>query len=129
MSLLRIVVVAASLVSLAACGTSYSSTPATAPTPGTPATSGSPSTVAIPSGASALGSQAFPPNPLTVDAGTTVTWMNTDSIAHTSTSDGAGWDSGIIAAGAQYSVALNTAGTFHYHCQIHPGMIGTVVVR
>jgi plastocyanin len=58
-----------------------------------------------------------------------VTWMNQDSVAHTSTSDGAGWDSGIVAPGAQYSVAFNTAGTYTYHCTIHPGMTGTVVVR
>jgi plastocyanin len=129
MSRLRLVTVSGSIAALAACSPNYSAPPATAPTPSAPATSGSSSTVAIPSGASVLGNQAFPPNPLTVDAGTTVTWMNTDSVAHTSTSDGAGWDSGIIAPGAQFSTALNTAGTFHYHCQIHPGMIGTVVVR
>lgn len=128
MSSFRLVLVAAALVSLAACR-NYSSMPSPSPAPSTPADNGASSTVQIPSGASALGNQAFPPNPLTVDAGTTVTWMNTDSIAHTSTSDGAGWDSGIIAPGAQFSVALNTAGTFHYHCQIHPGMVGTVVVK
>lgn len=129
MSTLRLVAVACSIAALAACSPNYSSTPPTTPTPGAPATGGPSATVSIPTGASTLGSQAFPPNPLTVDAGTTVTWMNTDSIAHTSTSDGAGWDSGIVAPGGQYSVALNTSGTFHYHCQIHPGMVGTVIVR
>ena len=126
---LRVVLVAGAITALAACSPKYSSMPSPAPAPTAPAANGSSSTVQIPSGASALGSQAFPPNPLTVDAGTTVTWTNADSIAHTSTSDGAGWDSGIIAPGGQFSVALNTAGTFHYHCQIHPGMIGTVVVK
>ena len=129
MSSLRVALVAGAIASLAACSPNYSSTPSPAPAPTAPAANGSSSTVQIPSGASALGSQAFPPNPLTVDAGTTVTWTNADSIAHTSTSDGAGWDSGIIAPGGQFSVALNTTGTFHYHCQIHPGMIGTVVVK
>jgi plastocyanin len=61
--------------------------------------------------------------------GTTVTWTNTDSIAHTSTSDGAGWDSGSVAPRGQFSTTFATAGAFPYHCAIHPGMVGTVVVR
>lgn len=129
MSSFRIAAIACVLTTLAACSPNYSSTPTTSPTPSAPASNGATTVVSIPSGASALGSQAFPPNPLTVDAGTTVTWTNTDSIAHTSTSNGAGWDSGIIAPGGQFSTAFNTAGTFQYHCQIHPGMVGTVIVR
>jgi plastocyanin len=69
------------------------------------------------------------PDALTVDAGTTVTWTNTDSVPHTSTSDAKGWDSGIVGPGQQFSVALQTPGTFSYHCLLHPGMVGTVVVR
>jgi plastocyanin len=64
-----------------------------------------------------------------VSAGTTVTWTNTDSVAHTSTSDANGWNSGIVSPGGQFSFAFPTAGTFSYHCAIHPGMVGTVVVR
>ena len=64
-----------------------------------------------------------------VAVGTTVTWMNTDSISHTSTSDVSGWNSGVVAPGGQFSFAFQTAGTFPYHCTIHPGMVGTVVVR
>jgi plastocyanin len=80
-------------------------------------------------GAAALGTAAFAPDALTVDAGTTVTWTNTDSVAHTSTSDVSGWDSGIVAPGGQFSRSFQTAGTYQYHCAIHPGMVGTVVVR
>jgi plastocyanin len=133
MSSIRYAIIAASLLSLAACGNNYGSGPATTPTPapmpGAPGTTDTSASVSIPSGAATLGNQAFPPNPLTVDPGTTVTWKNTDAVAHTSTSDVAGWDSGIIAPGAQYSTALTTSGTYHYHCQIHPGMVGTIVVR
>jgi plastocyanin len=64
-----------------------------------------------------------------VVVGTTVTWMNSDSEAHTSTSDVSGWNSGSVAPGGQFSVAFQTAGTFAYHCAIHPGMVGTVIVR
>ena len=69
------------------------------------------------------------PDELNVAVGTTVTWMNTDSISHTSTSNAAGWNSGIVAPGGRFAFAFQTAGTFPYHCTIHPGMVGTVVVR
>ncbi|MDD5503407.1 MAG: amidase, partial [Candidatus Thermoplasmatota archaeon] len=44
----------------------------------------------------------FNPSTLTVSAGTTVTWINKDSVAHTVTSPG-NFDSGNIAAGGQYT--------------------------
>ena len=80
-------------------------------------------------GASTLGNRAFVPDELNVTVGTTVTWTNTDSVAHTSTSDIQGWNSGSVAPGGRFSVALQTAGTFPYHCAIHPGMVGKVTVR
>jgi plastocyanin len=58
-----------------------------------------------------------------------VTWTNTDSLPHTSTSNGGAWDSGTIEPGHSFSVALATAGTFQYHCSIHPGMMGTITVQ
>jgi plastocyanin len=69
------------------------------------------------------------PDDVNVAVGATVTWMNTDSVSHTSTSDASGWNSGVLAPGAQFSFAFQTAGTFRYHCAIHPGMIGTVIVH
>lgn len=95
----------------------------------TPAPGGAVSTVAIPAGAAALGKAAFIPDDLTIAVGSTVTWTNTDTVPHTSTSDAAGWNSGTVAAGGQFSFVFPTAGTFPYHCTIHPGMVGTVVVR
>jgi plastocyanin len=80
-------------------------------------------------GAASLGNRAFVPDELDVTVGTMVTWTNTDSVAHTSTSNVTGWDSAVLAPGGQFSVAFQTAGTFPYHCAIHPGMVGTVVVR
>lgn len=58
-----------------------------------------------------------------------MTWTNTDSVSHTSTANGGAWDSGTIAPGGSFSVALSKTGTFQYHCTIHPGMIGTVSVE
>ena len=113
-----------------ACG-DYSPTP-TAPTPApspTPAPGGPSSAITIPMGAEFLGNRAFSPAELEIAVGTTVTWRNTDSTSHTSTSDATGWNSAIIAPGGQFSFSFQAAGTFPYHCTIHPGMVGTVVVR
>jgi plastocyanin len=137
---LRLVAVSGILIVAAACSGNYSSngsaSPASPTPPSSPATTatapasgGTSSSVSIPVGASVLGTAAFAPDALTVDAGTTVTWTNTDSVAHTSTSNATGWDSGIVAPGGQFSHSFQTAGTFQYHCAIHPGMVGTVVVR
>lgn len=114
------------LAAASGCGTSSPSSPtAFNPSP----TPGSGNAVTIQSGAQSLGNRAFMPNPLNVAAGTTVTWTNTDAIAHTSTSDSRVFDSGTIAPGGSFSFAFQTPGTFPYHCSIHPGMVGTVVVQ
>ena len=73
----------------------------------------------------------FRPTPLTISSGTTVTWTNMDSVDHTVTSDPGSsevFDSGNIAPGATYSHTFNNAGTFNYHCTIHPDMHGQVTV-
>lgn len=126
MLLLRLTVMAALLAVAAGCYSSPSPEPT--PTP-TPAPGGSSSSVVIPVGAEFLGNRAFVPADLSITVGTTVTWMNTDSTSHTSTSNGAGWNSGTVAPGRQFSFAFQAAGTFPYRCTIHPGMVGTVVVR
>src|SRR5262245_35504311 len=128
---MRLTLVASVLAFTTACGSSSSSSPAS-PSPSTPPTPvvGAPSSsVAIPSGASTLGNRAFAPDDLAIGVGTTVTWTNGDSVAHTSTSDTGTWNSGTLAPGGRFSFTFQAAGTFSYHCAIHPGMIGTVVVR
>jgi plastocyanin len=74
---------------------------------------------------------AFSPSTLTVAAGTTVTWKNYDSVAHTveSVSGAPSFLSGDLADGATYSVTFSTPGTYKYICSIHITMSGTVVVN
>ncbi len=75
-----------------------------------------------------ISGMAFPAS-TTVAKGTTVTWHNGDSFAHTVTSnDGTTFNSGVVAAGASFTFVANTAGTFAYHCNIHAGMTGSLVV-
>ena len=77
--------------------------------------------VSIVSGSSNLTTTAYSPNPVTVSVGGTVTWMNNDNTAHTSTANGGAFDSATIAPGASFSRTFPTAGSFPYHCTLHPG--------
>jgi plastocyanin len=72
----------------------------------------------------------FSPKTLTVPVGTTVTWKNTTQVAHTVTSDdGASFDSGIVPAGGTFTFTFSKAGSYAYHCDIHPYMKATIVVK
>lgn len=75
---------------------------------------------------------AFSPATVTVNVGDTVTWTNAEGggIPHTATSDTGAFDTGSIPDGASSTaITFSTAGTFSYHCTIHPTMLGTVVVQ
>jgi plastocyanin len=86
---------------------------------------------------------AYQPEKLTVDAGTKVTWKQTDPGAHTVTSGtveqgGAGvtqqpddrFDSGNIATGDTYEFTFDEAGAYPYFCRLHPAtMRGEIQVR
>ncbi len=111
---LTVPALAAGLVALAACGNDNGMTGA----------SGSNVTITI-SGMN--GNNSFSPNPGRVAAGGTVSWHNADSVAHTAT--GAGFDTGTISPGATSApMTFSTAGSFDYHCSIHPSMVGTLTV-
>jgi plastocyanin len=66
--------------------------------------------------------------------GDTVKWTNSaPGTPHTSTHDAGDplvWDSGVISpGGGTFSFAFKIAGSFGYHCNIHPFMMGSVQVR
>lgn len=72
---------------------------------------------------------AFTPATLTVPVGSTVTWRNKDTAAHTATSDRpGGFDSGVLTQGQSFSFTFDTTGTFNYVCDIHPSIEGAIVV-
>src|SRR5919112_6180664 len=71
---------------------------------------------------------AFNPPNATVAAGTTVTWVNDDQAPHTATANDGTFDSGTLQPGQSFSFTFDKAGTYAYHCNIHPDMTATVTV-
>ena len=79
--------------------------------------------------------ECYDPSTVTISAGGTVTFVNSDTAPHTVTSgtatdgpDGV-WDSSLIMIDMSYSVTLDNPGTYDYFCMVHPWMDGTVIVE
>lgn len=78
----------------------------------------------------AISNFAFSPSTVTVAAGDTVLWTNNDNVTHTVTSDtGSELGSSQLGQGQTYRHVFASAGTFAYHCTIHPSMHGSVTVQ
>jgi plastocyanin len=120
--LLSLLVITAGLIEFGGCSSSTSPYGSSSGNNSGNNTNTTPNTVVV-------YNMSFGPSTLTVAKGTTVTWQNTDGIAHTATSDAGSWDSGNIPAGGSKSVTFNTVGTFPYHCTVHPMMTATIVVQ
>jgi plastocyanin len=97
------------------------------------------------------GGSSFAPNPVTARTGQKVQWRNQDGTMHRIVQDkagddgnntgdpygngpgnagGSGFDGGDTPPGAMSNaITLSAAGTVHYHCAIHPGMVGSIVVQ
>jgi len=69
----------------------------------------------------------FMPTDLEVKVGTTVEWVNKDSVDHTVTLENGDFDTELI-VGATTTVTFNEVGEYRYFCQYHPGMQGSVIV-
>ena len=73
---------------------------------------------------------AFAPANIIVDAGTTVTWTNRDSVGHTVTSDeGDELRSPLLGQTETFSHTFDEPGQYRYYCEPHPIMKGLVTVR
>lgn len=72
---------------------------------------------------------AYSPSNITVKVGGRVTWLNKDTVGHSATADDKSFDTGVLQAGESSSITFAEAGTFPYHCSIHPNMTGTIVVE
>jgi plastocyanin len=71
----------------------------------------------------------YRPSTITIGRNTTVTWRNKDGTNHTVTSDDGFFSSGNINNNGTYTFTFDSTGTYQYHCTIHPGMNGVVIVQ
>lgn len=108
--------------------TSPSKNSSRSPANNNPATE--PSAQAVATNEVEIEDMAFKPADITIKKGTTVTWTNKDSLSHTvtETDSQTGPNSSPLSQDESYTFTYNQAGTFTYHCSIHPEMTGKVVV-
>jgi len=94
-------------------------------------------TVQLPVGSALPGCEdtheCFIPAELIIVEGDTVTWVNSDTAAHTVTSMTGGspdgrFDSSLFMSGAVFSVTFNEPGSYDYICMVHPWMVGNIFV-
>jgi plastocyanin len=103
-----------------------------------------PNTVDIPAGTAVPGCEVddwcYMPSKLTISVGTTVTWINSDTLPHTVTSGSEnadmvgldvpnGFDSGFMSIDDRFEHTFDVAGLYDYYCQLHPWMQGSVTVE
>lgn len=72
---------------------------------------------------------AFAPTPITVKAGTEVTWTNHDDIPHTVDSTQGKFKSAALDTDQKFQFRFTEAGEYPYYCRLHPKMTGSVVVQ
>jgi plastocyanin len=134
----RLLITLASAIVLVAAGcgggssgssSSSSTSASSAPASSSPAPSSSGSVVKV-----VMKNIQYSPKTITVKKGTTVEWTNDDSLNHDVTKasgPGPAFTSGTgnIGSGGTYKQTFNVAGTIQYHCTVHPGMTGTIVVK
>lgn len=109
---------------LAGCGSSQSSSSQSA--------QGTQTSAAAASGGAVvhvvIKNYAYSPAQVTVKPGTKLVFINRDGTAHTATSTSPPLDTGSIQPGGQATVTVRAPGTYHYICQFHPFMHGTIRV-
>ena len=95
--------------------------------------------VDMPAGTSVPGceetNECYIPADITINAGDTVEWTNSDTAAHTVTGGSPAegpsgvFDSSLVMGGAVYSFTFEEAGSYDYFCMVHPWMVGSVTVN
>jgi plastocyanin len=109
---------------LASCSNSASTTP-------TPTSNANSVVVDVPNTGGyggGNGASSFVPGDVTVAVGHSVDWSNMDGTEHHPIADDGSWETD-LPAGSDGTVAFKTAGTWSYHCSIHPSMTGSVTVK
>src|SRR5688500_4075857 len=85
--------------------------------------------ISIVSDASTLADKAYNPNPLTINQGDTLTCTNMDFGIHTVTENEELFGSEDLRPDQTFDHTFDSAGTYDYHCNLHPTMIGKIIVN
>jgi len=75
-----------------------------------------------------IANYSYHPPALTVKAGTKIIVTNSDQTAHTVTAKSGAFDSGTVNPGKSASFTVSKPGVYHYYCQFHAFMTGTITV-
>jgi plastocyanin len=87
-----------------------------------------PTTIMVSQGVVVVQNLSFNPPRSDTRAGREVVWQFSDNgLAHTVTADDKSFDSGRMGSG-EFKHRFDQPGEFAYHCEVHSGMKGTVVV-
>jgi len=71
---------------------------------------------------------AFVPDTVRIKVGQTITWTNKDTAPHTATALAGAFNSTNLITNQTYQFTFTTAGTFSYHCLVHPMMTTAYVI-
>lgn len=137
--LARSLTLALTVAGLTACGGGATPTPASSAASGPSAPTGASATVGracavAPAGSTAavtvtIKNFAYAPAPAQAKVGDVVLWKNDDSAPHSATMDDGSCDTDTINAGSSAMLVFTAAGTYTYHCAIHPGQMKDVVLE
>src|SRR3954454_9306853 len=72
---------------------------------------------------------AFGPSSMSVEPGTTVTWVNEDESPHTIADKGKAFRSAALDTNDRFSYTFTQPGEFTYYCTMHPMMVGRIIVK
>jgi plastocyanin len=73
--------------------------------------------------------RTWTPSTVTAKVGDVITWTNADTVPHAvALDDGSCAMSNTIAGGASKSLSFSVAGSFPFHCSVHPTMKGTITI-
>lgn len=123
----------------AACGgggDGYATSPPPGPPPGPPP---APPPAPAPTLGVSIADYSYAPDTVRIKAGGSVRWRNNGPTTHSVVANGGEFNSGPLSgpvqdptygetAGETFVQMFTSAGTFTYHCGVHPGMLGAVVV-
>jgi plastocyanin len=136
-----VAIAAGAILLLAACSSGGASTaPTAAATAAAPSVAASAPAAASPASAgcteSATGGEvpvaikdfAFSPAAIQASVGQNVSFTNSDSAPHTATLDDGSCTTSQIAQGGTDGLIFSAAGTYPFHCEVHPNMKGTITV-